>query len=417
MWFSSANAADMSWCDQKPAEIQKQIRCALWRLTGFMNSLDQSGRLRGLGPTAIGPGRLVRAEADFDRLKSPWPNRIKIIFSGKIGRESRPVEEIRDHGLNGLDLDDGDDAYLRFQADEKTANLLRNLDPNLLDLINREYLIRLNEIIAVLDARENVHAPLAWRLVSPGLELAQAQAFRFIRLGESSLVFLRIDPNLLQLVPFSHRELAAPRPLTIEGWARVKPRSLALFNAGLYYPDHRYIGLFVKNGTHWGTGLHPTWKALLLSGGPIGDPDRPPAKVLDLRHHDYDLEKDHYRYAFQSFMLLDKDGRPRVRRTDRLASRTVVAQDVQDRILVIFVPGACTLYELALLLKMSDLKIKAAMCLDGGFESQVFVRAEPGNLVHYGAWVVNEKRQYHSKSLKLPLPAIVAVTPVRNKVR
>ena len=174
------------------------------------------------------------------------------------------------------------------------------------------------------------------------------------------------------------------------------------------------MGIFSKDGVDYGVGVHPTYKALLLSGGQSGIQGRPPTLIVDLEHQNLESEIPLYRFAVQSFMLLDRNGKPRVRYTDRLASRTVVGQDSHQRILVIVIPGACTLYELALLLKDSDLGIVQAMSLDGGFETQLLIKAEPEDIVEYGTWVVNERRQYHNPLLKVGLPAVLAVTP-RNK--
>ena len=52
------------------------------------------------------------------------------------------------------------------------------------------------------------------------------------------------------------------------------------------------------------------------------------------------------------------------------------------------------------------------MSLDGGVESQIFIRHNPVDIAEYGQWVINETRQYHNIGLKLPLPSVLAVVPI-----
>jgi len=63
------------------------------------------------------------------------------------------------------------------------------------------------------------------------------------------------------------------------------------------------------------------------------------------------------------------DGRP--------ARRTVVAQDLEGRILLIIAPrGYLSLHELAFFLSESDLDLDVALNLDGGFSTGLWLRAD-----------------------------------------
>ncbi|MFH1090752.1 MAG: phosphodiester glycosidase family protein [Pseudomonadota bacterium] len=404
------SAADLSLCEKNPDRLQDMIRCALWQVAGFMHPDQESRDLRTTGPVDLGPNRWVLAEAAVNESGSPWPEFIRLKFYHGQAANSSLVEVIKDAGLDGLSLEDAQDEYLRFLGQGQANNLLAGLDPKLIEPLNRDYLTHLRAVLGMLEQRP-VHGPIAWREISPGLELALVQAFRSVRLGENELVLLRLDPQRFEMVPLSYKEEAGGEVTDVLGWAEKNPQAAAIFNSGQYYPDYRYIGLQLKDGRDYGTGLHPVWKALLLSGLKTGREDQPLITILDLDFQAFDHRRSDYRYALQSFMLLDRTGRLRVRPSDSLASRTVLAQDLQGRMLVILAPGACTLHDLAWLLKKSDLGIKQAMGLDGGFESQLLVRQQPRDLVVNGAWVVNERRQFHYQGLRLPLPAVVAVYP------
>ncbi|MEW6262958.1 MAG: phosphodiester glycosidase family protein [Thermodesulfobacteriota bacterium] len=405
-------AADLPSCEEPALSLPEKIRCELWRLTGFMRAPDLDNLKRTTGPVILGPDRWFQVEADQDQLRSSWPDVVRItFFSGQPG-QGRPTEAIRDHGLNGFTGDDPGDAYRRYINGEESKNLLSDLEPTLLPGLNQEYWDRLNLVLEALEKRSNVISPWVWQRLAAGLELGRATALRYIRLGDSSLTVLRFEPEFFSLVPKSHQEYEDKKLLDIEGWAARSPEAAALFNAGQYYPDKRYIGLLLKDGVDWGTGIHPVWKAMLLSGGPLGGPALPLTRILDMQFHPFTQADNPYRYALQSFMLLDANGFIRVRRTDSLASRTAVAQDDRGRMLVIFVSGACTLQELAQLLLRSDLGIKQALALDGGFQSQLYARNVPKDLVAYGAWVVSDRNQYYLPTFKLPIPAVIALVPL-----
>lgn len=407
----TASGMDLSSCYDDAPPPEDPIRCLLWRLVGYMRPIGADVSLRGTGRVVLGPGLYAQAEVRTEAVNSPWPEAIEIrFFRGEV--TGGVSEEIRDRGLDGLKMEDVQDAYLRYSTPERPANLLSNLDPDLVGPINQDYRKRVQQMLEVLERRPTVHSPLAWREIRPGLETARVTAYRYIRLGENTLTLLRIDPARLRIVPFSRMEFEDRTLLNIEAWADRVPEAAALFNAGQYYPDYRYMGLLEKDGVSYGTDLHPTWRALFVSSPRNQASGQPPAAILDLERVRFDPRNNPYRYACQSFMLLDEDGRPRVRRSDRLASRTILAQDKLGRILVVMVQGAGTLYELALLLRQSDLSISQAMCLDGGFESQMFLRLDPGPRALYGGWVVNERRQFQSSTLKVALPAVMAVLPV-----
>ena len=402
----------LSACLSDPVELSDKIGCALWRLMGYMHPKDGDDGVRLTDPVLLGPDLWAQAEISVKSLDSAWPQQFYLRYYENPAQDDHLVEAIRDHGLDGLNPDDSTDEYLRYSGKGSSKNLLLNLDPVLKTPINEEYLAHLMDLLGVLEQKTKVHGPIVWRELAPGLEQAQVKAFRFLRLGVNTVYLLRVNPLLYDLVPYSEKEPEADPNLNIEGWAQKIPEALALFNSGQYYPDKRYIGYLFKDGIDLGTGVHPTWKALLLSGGPCNNPALPPSTILDLEFHPFKPDRSFYRFAIQSFMLLDHQGLPRVRQTDRLASRTAVAQDFQGRMVVVVVPGACTLYELALFLKNSDLGLKQAMCMDGGFETQLYVREPEKDLIKYGAWVVNERRQYYYEDgLRVPLPSIVAVIP------
>ena len=408
----TAAGMDLSLCASQPETLSDRIRCRLWDIIGYMHTKETSDT-RTTGKIVLSPERWASAEISTWMLRSSWPDSIRIRIYQHTEGDDRLVEDILDEGVNGLDPDEGDDKYQRYNAKRQAVDLLADRDKETIKPVNEEYINILEQLLDVLKQPGEVFEPFEWRLVAEGLEMARPKARRFIRLGREELIMLRFDPAMYYVVPYSFAESENYVSAGIQRWSERIPEALALINSGQYYPDDRYIGLQVKDGKDWGTGLHSRWKAILLSGLLPGheSENAPPGKILDLQYESFDPVDSPYRYVLQSFMLLDQRGAVRVRSSDRLASRSVIAQDRQGRLLLMVAPGACSLYELALLLKQSDLQIMKAMSLDGGIESQVLIRTPSGKEVVSGEWSIDERRQYRYVGPSPSLPAVLAVLP------
>src|SRR5262249_44464121 len=162
---------------------------------------------------------------------------------------------------------------------------------------------------------------------------------------------------------------AGGRPLDVVEWQRLT-HALAVFNAGQFYPDFRYMGLLASRGTWLSRRPHPGYQAMLVADrrGP-GEG----ARVLDRGTDANAPDSLAWNEVAQSFMLFDSTGALRVRRSERIANRTIVAEDHHHRILVMVTEGAYTLAELAYVLQHSNLQLKHAMSMDGGREAELVV--------------------------------------------
>ena len=76
----------------------------------------------------------------------------------------------------------------------------------------------------------------------------------------------------------------------------------------------------------------------------------------------------------------------RVRKSGRIANRTVVAQDERGRIVVCVSEGAYTLSDFATLLMAGPLKLTHAMSMDGGLESELVVQSPGVRYASFGDW-------------------------------
>jgi hypothetical protein len=110
-------------------------------------------------------------------------------------------------------------------------------------------------------------------------------------------------------------------------------------------------------------------------------------------------------------MLLDRTGAKRVRRSDWHANRTILATDDRARLLVLHTEGACTLWELAGWLHDSDLGVRHALSLDGGFESQMSIHAGSFDYVSWGRWHVDDRGDHSIPGVRMTHPAAIGLFP------
>ncbi|HKY33792.1 MAG TPA: phosphodiester glycosidase family protein [Candidatus Polarisedimenticolia bacterium] len=251
-----------------------------------------------------------------------------------------------------------------------------------------------------------------WSSPAPGLELRMMDGGSACRKGSPVVAVVRADPARWRMDLFHETEpIAGGSRHDVEGWQK-RIEAPVVFNAGQYYPGREPMGLFVKGGRNLGTRQLPAWKGL-LAGEPRPRHSVPRMAILDLEHDRFELEETPYRVVMQSFMLLDRGGRKRVRRSDWHANRTAVAVDDRGRLLVLHTEGAWTLWEMADWLARSDLRVRQALSMDGGFEAQLCVRAGGTRYASYGRWHVDDRGDHSVPGLKVRIPAVVALYPRR----
>jgi len=250
------------------------------------------------------------------------------------------------------------------------------------------------------------HEPIAWRSLKPGMDFALVEATRYVHLGSSRVGVARLDPDRVRFRVFHFRDLAEGRPLTVEQWQK-RTGALITVNPGQFDKRGTHLGLLIRDGTNIGTGLLSVWKGIFAAEP--RNPSLPKAVLIDLAHAPFDPATNLYTQAVQSFMLLDRKGRKRVRRSDWKANRTILAMDQAGRVLLICTEGAFTLWEFADWLKESELGVVQAMSLDGGYKAEMAVAADDFEYVTYGQWETNDYGNLSLPGFKATLPAEVGV--------
>ena len=260
--------------------------------------------------------------------------------------------------------------------------------------------VLLSLVVAAWAIARGSSAP-RWRTLGPGLEFATLRGDPYCRLGSSEIALLRIDPQRVRLRVYHCSRQPEQTPLAMLEWQR-RLQAVAVFNAGQYYPDFSYMGLLVSGGDVVSNRPHPDFHAALVAA-PVSGPPR--ARVLDLDQTPLGRAPLPWREVAQSFMLFDKGGKLRVRKSEQVANRTAVAEDSRGRIVVATTEGGYTLWEFGRLLSRAPLGLSHAMSMDGGREAELCVRTDAFRYASFARWDAAERGDGG-----VPLPAVVAIS-------
>lgn len=201
----------------------------------------------------------------------------------------------------------------------------------------------------------------AWSMLGDSLEFRRVR----LKVGEQSgdFAILRLDPRAFRIrVAYD-----SAHPGRISQWAgAVKP--VALINGGYFDAQGKATALVIFDGIPQGASYEGF-------GGMVVVNSQGEFELRSLRQQPYDPDEPLQQAMQSSPMLIQPGGTLSELDTDEDRSRrTVIARDTNGRILLIACDWAAfTLKELATLLKGSDLELDAALNLDGGRSTGMFV--------------------------------------------
>jgi uncharacterized protein YigE (DUF2233 family) len=252
-------------------------------------------------------------------------------------------------------------------------------------------------------AEEWGHAPPKWQVLSRGLSFSQVEVFRD---GEEVgvLAVVKIDPVNNAIRVFHHA------PQIITEWQQ-ELKALVVFNGSYYNPDGKPCGLILSDGKPLGPLNNPQMRGMFVAEPKGMSPDLPRATILDLTLTRVSPKNLPWTQGVQSFpLLLDAQGRIRVRQSEKRAHRSVIATDRQGNILAFNTGNVYfTLHDLARFLKESDFEVESALNLDGGSEAQLYVKTKDFEHFSPPTWETQIGSLLDRKQFELP--TVVAVFP------
>ncbi|MDR1920391.1 MAG: phosphodiester glycosidase family protein [Candidatus Adiutrix sp.] len=373
-----------------------ELRQAIWRLAAWLPESEDEAPSASRTLTINGAPGLPPFVVNmfFDESLSPWPSRLTITFQAEAVEPSLTlvISDQRPFGGPNLKLT-GTPAGSAKESAAAVLEILKNLHARLEDVMPRL-------------------APLVWQRRAEGLETAKTRLLYGARLGSNELYLIRLHAAEFTFRPYHENEFPDQERGDVRTWAARLPQAAILINGGQYYPDRNYMGSLKRDGFDLSAAEHESWRGILAADPrPEAPPGAPLAALIDLETRTEPWLPAHFYNAMQSFMLLDRLGRIRVRDSFNLASRSAIGQDARGNIVLIMTPAAVSLYDLAVALKDPALDLVQVMGLDGGFEAQIMIRQDGAVFASCGVFSITANRALFLPGYSAPLPAVLAVEP------
>ena len=223
-----------------------------------------------------------------------------------------------------------------------------------------------------------------------------------------AMLAIDVDPERVRFSVHNYVDERLPKPLTIEQWQKRTGHDV-LFNAGLFRENYAYLGLLYKGGRSLGGRRHSIWQGLFVAES-VSDGIQN-ARVLDLSVDSFEENQPSYQEAAQSLMLLDRNGKIRVRKTGKQSFQTIVAETEQGHILILKTRNLTALHDIAQCLLNVLPAVRQAMAMDGGSSSDV--------LVSDSLWRNDHKTEDHlswkslfsgSMTAHIALPTVIGIS-------
>ena len=203
-----------------------------------------------------------------------------------------------------------------------------------------------------------------WNRVAPGVEV-RYEDWKNPGGDSDTVTIVRFDLHKVKLTVGYQPQ----QPLMMSQWVQ-QEQATAIINGGYFDQEDNAIALVVSNGKAFG-------ESYAGFGGMLSVDAQGRVSLRSLHQQPYDPNNEQLEQATQSSPMLMLAGKRTQFSADALQTRrSVVAMDKQGRLLFIASPGQVfSLDQLADQLAASDLSIDAALNLDGGASTGLYVNA------------------------------------------
>ncbi len=275
------------------------------------------------------------------------------------------------------------------------------------------------------------HSDIHWKPVSYGIDFTRAEVY-----NDGNLVDIiaasRIDPDKCRVRVFNGFDEDRSVVGNIEAWQRTTGATV-MINSAQYMADPYYMpcALVMGERVSKGDDGQLRYKHSLIGppknknakGMLVSEPKRkgfPGIDLLDFDFDSFDYKTTPYTQGIQHWpILLDREGKIKVKSTNWQANRTIAAKDREKKILFMTTEGGYfTLYNLGRFLKDSNRRpdkgfnIHTAMNMDGGYEADMIVKSAKVDYVTYGEFeTYGPKHDATRFNIKIDIPGVVGVFP------
>ena len=255
--------------------------------------------------------------------------------------------------------------------------------------------------------------PTEWEEMYDGLYFSQHDIFKGGELVDR-VSAVKIDPekNGIKVVT-GYKSPGDYSLFTIDEWQQITGYPVC-FNSAQYSADPYAMpcALVLDNGKPVGPKYNKRATGMFVSE-PVVD-SLPKADLLDFNFDSFDPENPRYLNGVQHWpILLDRNGKIRVKETDWQANRTVIAKDGKGFLIAMTTEGGFfTLYNFGRFLKESSLGINTAMNLDGGYEAQMRIKTPGFDYVTYGQFeTYGPHKDVSIPNARCRIPTVICAYP------
>ncbi|MDL2210084.1 phosphodiester glycosidase family protein [Desulfovibrio sp. OttesenSCG-928-O18] len=235
-------------------------------------------------------------------------------------------------------------------------------------------------------------APVAWKTLEPGLELAQVPlavvsdapvvaggANTGPATFAATLSVVRIAPDKFVFSLYMASE-SGPRTLAEVG---ERENFSAAINAGMYLPDRSTSTGYLRSATHTNNGRVAANFGAFFVAEPA-DKKLPRARLLDRTRDDWQKALQQYGLVMQNYRMTTPEGRLIWKQGDRPHSVAALSQDNAGNILFLFCPDPVPATDFMSAVLRLPLGIKSVMYLEGGIDAALLIRSGDVKTVRTG---------------------------------
>ncbi|MBR9702115.1 phosphodiester glycosidase family protein [Candidatus Pacearchaeota archaeon] len=267
------------------------------------------------------------------------------------------------------------------------------------------------------------HEEIKWKNISKGLEFSRTKVFRENELVDV-IATLKINPELNKIKVFNGYDESSGKVAggTIEAW-RNATGAIAMINSAQYManPYYRPCALVICDRKQKGPKQNKSVRGMLVAEPKkslVGKIKR--ADLLDFKYDKFDYKTPQYLEGVQHWpILLNREGKIKVKESLWQANRTVVAKTNEDEILFMTTEGGYfTLHNFGRFLRDSNqergkgFNVNTAMNMDGGYEANMVIKSPNLSYVTYGEFeTYGLGKDATVFGRKIEIPGVIGVFP------
>lgn len=260
------------------------------------------------------------------------------------------------------------------------------------------------------------HKPIEWKSASDGLDFSRTEVYRDDKLVDV-IATIKINPEKNKIRVFNGKDETNLKIDFVEDWQK-ETGALAMINGSQYLEDYSPRALVICDGKQKGPKYNKYARGMLVAEPKNLEGKLKKADLLDFEYDSFDYKITPYAQGVQHWpILLDREGKIKVKSTLWQANRTIVAKTKEDEILFMTTEGGYfTLYNIGKFLKESNQRkdngfnIHTAMNMDGGPSSEMIVKSPDLEYLNYGGFVRHDpKTDGNFYNFKEYIPEVIGV--------